>query len=496
MMVVASDLLIYRGEGYAGFSALFVLFPFLLCLGSVHKIANLSLGIVGGMLLLLALRLLWCGTPLAVTFGFLLIPAFALTLSGMRPHVPEALRFASRIFLNGLRGLHAYLQGLLDLSRRFTHWNWLAVVLPIVVGLAFSFLFILANPDLLRSFNDYFAQTIQWIQDWFAQYPLGEILFWMLTAWLGIGLLRPFETPTAPIEDELDRTSLTVPTGSTPDPLYAAFRNTLLLVIILFAAYLIFEFQTLWFRVFPEGFHYSGYAHEGAAWLTVALAFATALLSLIFRGRLLADRRLASLQSLAFLWSFENLLLTVAVYNRLLIYVGFNGMTWMRVVGFYGVTTVVAGFLLVLWKIRRRYNFLWLIRRQLLALALAIYLYTITPVDYLVMRHNISRIVAGDNKPAVQFSVQTISPEGLLAIRQRYDADSHSITDPVIRDGIDSLLRIRTQRLARNQNDRDWTAFQFADHILLKNISPTPSIPSDEDDSRWQRFKSHVYQWF
>ena len=61
------------------------------------------------------------------------------------------------------------------------------------------------------------------------------------------------------------------PTGKAHTPakafVYPAFRNTLLTVIALFAAYLVFEFKTLWFRVFPEGFYYSGYAHQGAAWL-------------------------------------------------------------------------------------------------------------------------------------------------------------------------------------------------------------------------------------
>ena len=56
------------------------------------------------------------------------------------------------------------------------------------------------------------------------------------------------------------------------DRYYAAVRNTLACVIGLFAVYLAFEFATLWFREFPKGFYYSGYAHQGAAWLTAALA--------------------------------------------------------------------------------------------------------------------------------------------------------------------------------------------------------------------------------
>ncbi len=101
---------------------------------------------------------------------------------------------------------------------------------------------------------------------------------------------------------------------------------------------------TLWGREFPRGFHYSGYAHEGAAWLTLALAMATAGLSLVFAGRTLADPRLAVLRRWGNVWAIQNLLLAVAVYHRLHIYIGFNGMTRMRTVGIFGISCVVAGF--------------------------------------------------------------------------------------------------------------------------------------------------------
>src|SRR5690606_38672582 len=78
---------------------------------------------------------------------------------------------------------------------------------------------------------------------------------------------------------------------SQPAAMYPAYANTLVAVVGLFAVYLIFEFQTLWFREFPDGFHYSGYAHEGAGWLTVALGLATLVLSVMFRADVLRDSR-------------------------------------------------------------------------------------------------------------------------------------------------------------------------------------------------------------
>jgi hypothetical protein len=171
-------------------------------------------------------------------------------------------------------------------------------------------------------------------------------------------------------------------------------------LIVLFAVYLVFEFRTLWFRNFPQGFYYSGYAHEGAAWLTFAMALATAVLSLVFRGPLLGDPRLPRLRRLGWVWSAENLVLAVAVYHRLAIYIGFNGMGPMRMVGFYGMTAVALGFLLALWKIARGRSFGWLVRRQLWALAIVVYLFALTPVDAIVTEYNVRRILAVIRRPA------------------------------------------------------------------------------------------------
>ena len=201
---------------------------------------------------------------------------------------------------------------------------------------------------------------------------------------------------------------------------YPAFRNTLITLIGLFAVYLVFEFATLWKHDFPTGFYYAGYAHKGAAWLTFALALATAFLSLIFRNSMLSDPRLGRVRRLAWVWSGLNLLLAVAVYNRLLIYVGYNGMTRMRTVGFFGITLVVIGFCLVLCKIAPTKNgsyrsFWWLIRAQLIALLLTVIAYSVFPVDYIANRYNVSRVQAGYLHPSVMIAVKPISDEGVFS---------------------------------------------------------------------------------
>jgi Arc/MetJ-type ribon-helix-helix transcriptional regulator len=282
-------------------------------------------------------------------------------------------------------------------------------------------------------------------------------------------------------------------------PLYGALRNTLVAVSVLFAVYLVFEFKTLWFRRFPPGFYYAGYAHQGAAWLTAALALATAALSAIFRGPVLRDPRLPRLRRLGWVWSGLNLVLALTVYHRMYIYIDFNGMTWMRTVGLFGISAVVVGFCLVLWKIVFDRDFAWLLRRQLWTVGIAVFLFALTPVDSLVHAYNVRQVLAGDLAPAVQISEHPISTEGVLVLRPLVDCD-----DPIIREGIRALLAERAlqgQRLHEQRNELGWTSWQLADAVLLERLN---AARADWDEYRddalraatLSRFREYAYQWY
>ncbi len=270
-------------------------------------------------------------------------------------------------------------------------------------------------------------------------------------------------------------------------------------MIALFAVYLVFEFNTLWFREFPKGFYYSGYAHEGAAWLTAALALATLMLSLVFRGEVLRDPRIITLRRLAWLWSLENMLLAAAVYNRLFIYIGFNGMSRMRIVGLYGMTAVVVGFVFVLVKIANGHGFLWLIRRHLWTLAIGIYLLALTPTDAIVVRYNVQRILAGDPAPSIQISVHPINSEGVLLLRPLLECD-----DAIIRDGIAAMLHERTRQATatvRKQRREGWSAYQIADDMAERGLQAESSRWARFDESvrrstALERFHEYAYQWY
>ncbi len=501
LIVLLADVTLFRGCGFAGYAAFFLGTPPLLWLGAPLPRRSAGFWLLGLMFLLLVAKMLWCGSWLLVACGLALIVAFAMLLAGIRPFVLEALVFGSQAVLAGYEGLIQYYRSAEKRGPAIRRGVWLEVGLPVAAFLAFGLLFIVANPDLLTAFGETLEKVLTSIRDWIVEAAptWDEVLFWFAVLWVTVGLLRPVVTRALLHEK---------PAGETDAPeaapvhalLYAAFRNTLLTVIVLFAVYLVFEFATLWRREFPVGFHYSGYAHEGAAWLTVALALATVVLSLIFRGRVLQDPRQGRLRRLAWVWSLENMLLAVAVYHRLTIYIGFNGMTRMRMVAFFGMTCVVAGFVLVVWKITHRRDFVWLVRRHLWVVALAVFLYALTPVDTIVHRYNVRRILAGDPAPSVQISYHPIGAEGVLQLLPLVDCE-----DAVIREGIRAMLAQRldeAEALARQSKQDGWTTYQMADRRVLEGLRAARASWSEYEDLQLRqaarkRFYDYAYRrWF
>ena len=209
------------------------------------------------------------------------------------------------------------------------------------------------------------------------------------------------------------------------------------------------------------------------------------------------DNYVLLLKRLAWIWSGLNLLLAASVYNRLLIYIDFNGMTRMRVVGLLGITAVVGGFLLVLLKIAKRRSFHWLIRHQLLLPAMAVFLYVVAPVDALVYRYNVSQILAGHPEPSVQISEHPINEAALPVLIPLLESD-----DEIIREGVRSILSSALSEMNRRQvlNANHWTARQFGTERAMTELGNLASLKSDspasERDKAREQFRKYSLQWW
>lgn len=494
LTVVLGEICLYQAYGYTGpavfFAAAIVVFASFVPRPKFTP----GTGVLAGMLLVLSWRLYCSGYAVQVVVGFWLLSAFVMALRGLRPFVLQSIVFTAECVPGGFDFFHnihlstqSRLVEPLDDRRNRPVLN---LLLPLIAAIVFGGIFVMANPNLVAWFSVRISSFAESVREFLFRFSPQQVVFWGGLAWFAAGLLRPSTASSESTPAERG------PTTTDECPIYPAFRNTLLTVIALFCVYLVFEFQTLWRRDFPDGFYYSGYAHQGAAWLTVALALATVMLSLVFRGSMLHDARLPRLKKLAWIWSTLNLLLAIAVYNRLFIYVDFNGMTRMRVVGLLGITSVTGGFALVIWKITTARNFVWLVRHQLWVLAAAVYLYLVLPVDYLIHSWNREQIQSGNHAPVVQITGHDVDDEGLRAVMPLARHE-----DRLIRRGISALLYQRYHQIADDVQAAEqagWTARQRSRRQTLEALEATQTDwdrfdSKAESEAAWNALSRHAY---
>lgn len=497
--IVVADITLYRGHGYAGIAVMAIAGMVLLWIGKRRASQQRHYRwVVAALLTASALKLVWDGSVALSLFAGVLVSSFVVALEGHAPYVLETLAAPIKAVPAAAMACVSHRRAsVARVPASAPRGRWLGVVLPAVVVAVFGTIFVMANPDLSGFVRRNGRLAWTRLSTAFQVFSIGELLFWLFIGALTLGLLQPLhERFWKPVWS-----AATMPAVKEPSEAeIAAYRNSLIAAIVLFAVYLVFEFRTLWFREFPEGFYYAGYAHQGAAWLTIALALTSAMLSVMFRASSAHADRLARLRPLAWIWSAENLLLAAAVYNRLWIYIQFNGMTRMRTIGLLGITAVVAGLLLMLRRLARGHGFYWLLQRYAWTVALAVLAYLLLPVDMLVHSYNVRRVVAGDLPPVVQVVAHPIDSSGVLVLPALLDS-----RNPVIRDGIRAMLAERHLTIredVQQQRNLGWTAFQVSDAWLkqhLDRLGPRWSTLLDEPARRQRlidRFREYAMQWY
>jgi len=531
LTVILSDAVIYHGAGMAGLAGMIFVLPILLFFGMNNARYSSAVGILGGLAAVTAFKLFWCGFVSTFLCGLFLVAMIGVLLAGYQLRLYNIFIYVSQAFLFSGKSIADYDAAIAKFRHYPSKFTVFSVLIPFVAVCVFGGIFILANPDVVKQIQHWMQEMFDYWQKIKQYYPTPvQVLLWAVSAWIMLGLLRPitFYTPKSLREyfndflygdmydflgekspakkrEEKNLSEKTLSEITNADsfehPMFKTCRNLLFAVIALFAVYLVFEFATLWFRKFPDGFYYGGYAHQGAAWLTVALAVSTMILSLVFYGSMYHDRRINFLKILARIWSIENIVLAVAVYHRLEIYIDFNGMTRMRVIGILGVTAVLLGFLFMMVKIAKKKDIDWLFQRYTFSVLSMLFLLCVLPTDMIIHSYNTRRAMNEDYAPVVQMSVHPNSAEGLLTMIPLLNCK-----DAIIREGVRAILAQELQKIRGKycySYQYKWTQFQWSENRLLKQLEQHQETELKEylDEKQdivetKKRFDKYVYQWY
>jgi hypothetical protein len=480
-IVALADLALYQGAGGAGLAVLFAGIPAILFLAANARGVSRRFAAISALLALVAGRCLWQSSAGATILGMAMLLPFAIALRTSRSFIPELVASTLGSAWGSVRQLGSFGATLTRVARPawLAHASWAAFYIPAALVVVFGAIFAAANPVIQAWLGSVVELTngLAW-----APSPL-RFVFWGGCAIAAAGLLRPVIRTIACLDARLGVAHASEPTDLAPPASRLAIaRNGMIALNALFLGYNVLDAVYLWGGHAPSGVTHTEYAHAGTAWLTVAFVLSTIVLGALFRGPIEHDARGKLARGLAYAWAGQNFILAVGTFRRITMYIAYSGLTELRIVGIFGTSLATLGLAIVVCKVWRRRTMLWVMRRQLDALAVAIAAFVVTPTGDLAMRYNVARIAADQYRPLLHLYEQPIRAEAVPALLPLLDHP-----DPAVREGVAVIVAAQRERLrADDASATSWMDFEIARHRALRALDDDAAhiaevMPRDRD---------------
>jgi uncharacterized protein DUF4153 len=460
-IIALADLALYQGGGGAGLALLFAGVPVIALVASDTRTRSPRLAAISAILALSAGRCLWQSSAGAIALGMAMLPAFAIALRMSRSFLPELAASALGSAWDALGQLGGFGAAVARLTRpvRSRRGGWAAVYIPAALVVVFGAIFAAANPVIQRWLSG--AIDLVGGAGWMPS-PV-RFAFWAGSAVVAAALLRPAIRSIAGLDVRLGTAHVAEAGDAAPAASRLALaRNGMIALNALFLVYNVLDAVYLWGGHAPSGITHTEYAHAGTAWLTVAFVLSTIVLGALFRGPIEHHARGRLTRGLAYAWAAQNFLLAAGTFRRIAMYIAYSGLTQLRIIGILGTTLATLGLAIVVYKLARRRTMLWVLHRQLDALALVLAAFIIAPTDDLAMRYNVARIAADQYRPLLHLYEQPIRPEAVPALLPLLDHP-----DPIVREGVAVIAAAQRDRLRAGDARTGWLDFELSRHRAL-----------------------------
>ncbi len=463
LLAVLADVALFRARDIAirglGSAVFFVAVPIFIVVAARVRRASVRFGAIVAILLAIAGRCAYAPNVGTVVLGLVSVFALAITLRSRSAFLTDVAAAFGGTLVTLPRKLAGAVEGLRRSisggGEKSAGERLAPVLVPFFLVSIFIGIFGLANPLVAKWLVA--AQRA-------VHLPSGmRAVLWLFYFGGALLLLRPaMATSSAPEAAECDDDASK---GSR-----SVAQNALVALNALFLMYNALDATYLWAGSPPPGVSERAYAHQGAAWLTVAIAVLTFVVGIMFRGALAHDAKAKLARVLAFAWLGQGLVLALGTFRRLGIHITTSGLSSIRILGMMGTGLVVVGLVQVGVKLLRRRTFTWLVRRQLDALVLGLLAFSILPTHLVSAGINVHRVMEREYQALVHVEEEVVEVESAAALLPIVGHE-----DERIRRGMAALLlnerdalRERTTGLALLDRDYATTTTLRA----LENATP------------------------
>lgn len=419
-----------------------------------ERLIPASLVVIAGLLPAIEdfnlLSLAFAMLALGVAAAMLTNPGFD-SLADRARALRELYVFAPfRLARDGIRALDLPI-----ISSGITVW-----IVPVLMSCVFLLLFASANP-LIESWVS--AANLAKLT---ANLSLPRTLFWLLAlsliwpfVWLRWHRTRARSAPTATVDTVTGFLST------------ATILRSLILFNLLFAVQTLLDVAYLWGSLaLPANITYASYAHRGAYPLIVTALLAAGFVLVALRPGGPAEQSKV-IRPLVYVWVAQNVMLVISSILRLQIYVQIYLLTYWRIAAFIWMLLVAAGLMTIVARIALKRSNGWLVRLNLIAVVLTLYICSLMNFTSLIADYNIShgREMTGTGVNADINYLFSLGPQALPGINK----------SPRIRAGDWTLVAARDSLIDRFRRETaSWRAWGLRDWRLRRYLDEQASRPA------------------
>lgn len=261
-------------------------------------------------------------------------------------------------------------------------------IVPMVFGSAFLLLFMTANPIIEQFLVRIFSIQIDW--QTLIEY-LKHILMWGFFLSASWAFLQPYKK-YLPLQKDKQPEAVEVNEDEPRSTLFgekAIFRS-LILFNMMFAIHTLSDALYLWGdATLPDGLTYAQYAYRGTyALMAAALLAGGFVLAAMRPGG--AGIKFGTIRLLVYVWIAQTIVMIISTIFRLELYVSFYALTYTRLAGFIWIGLVGIGLVTIVAQIFFKKSNAWLVRSNIISVAVTLYMCSLTNFDHVIADFNVS----------------------------------------------------------------------------------------------------------
>lgn len=255
-------------------------------------------------------------------------------------------------------------------------------IVPIAASLVFIGFFGAANPVI----EGWIDKTVKFIGDiinsiafpsagrialWAVVFSFVFAFLWMIKMSRHIPVIETFRQqfviPSSNLKNTPEKPLL--PTEFMNETFPKVVFRSMILFNIVFAVQNLLDVEYLWAGAsLPQGMTYAQYAHRGAYPLIFTALLAGLIVLIVFSVKKREGRIWTGVRLMVYLWMLQNVFLVLSSVLRLEKYVSIYSLSRLRVAAFIWMLLVAAGLVLLIYKVWKDKNAVWLLKANALVL--------------------------------------------------------------------------------------------------------------------------------